>query len=197
MERLSELDKNLFLVLNDLHAEWLDQPMWYFSNTLLWLPLYGFIAYFIIKDFRREAWIIFAFIALTILLSDQITSSLLKPWVARLRPSRDPSLQDIVHYVGNYRGGLYGFASSHAANTFGVSMFVVLLYRNRRKGMFVLFFWATFVSYTRIYLGVHYPGDIIGGIFVGVLVALICFAGLQFGRQRWRAATAEESLTKE
>jgi undecaprenyl-diphosphatase len=185
MERLSEIDRNIFLFFNDLHTDWLDQPMWYFSNTLFWIPLYAVLAYFIIKDFRGDAWMIFTAIALTILLSDQITSSLLKPWVARVRPSRDPSLQDVIHYVGNYRGGLYGFASSHAANTFGVAMLLVLIYRDKRRGMFLLFFWAAFVSYTRIYLGVHYPGDLIGGAIVGILVAILCFTLYQLARSKW------------
>jgi undecaprenyl-diphosphatase len=92
----------------------------------------------------------------------------MKPYFLRLRPTHDPELQDIVHTVNNYKGGLYGFASSHAANTFGVAMFLWLLLKPKYPWVVFLFLWATLVTYTRIYLGVHFPGDIVVGGLIGI-----------------------------
>jgi undecaprenyl-diphosphatase len=114
-------------------------------------------------------------IALTILLADQITSTFMKPFFSRLRPTHDPELENLVHIVNGYRGGKFGFASSHAANTFGLAMFVFLLFRNRSKHVAWIFLWAAVVAYSRIYLGVHYPGDIIVGGFVGMICAFGCY----------------------
>ena len=174
MESLKEFDKDLFLYLNGLHASWLDQPMFVFSNTVTWIPLYAFLLYLFIRDYGRDTWIFLLGVVLTIVLADQISSSLIKPVFERLRPSHDPTLKGMVHYVNDYHGGLYGFVSSHAANTFGTATFFFLLFRRKRKGIFVLYSWALFVSFTRIYLGVHYPGDIVGGALVGVCCAYLC-----------------------
>lgn len=121
-------------------------------------------------------------VALTIILSDQITTGLMKPYFARLRPSHEPSLEGMVHLVNNYKGAMYGFASSHAANTFGTAAFLWLLFRKSKPWMAWLFLWATLVSYTRIYLGVHYPADIVVGGLVGILCGWISFK--LFGRLR-------------
>jgi undecaprenyl-diphosphatase len=173
MDELIELDKEAFLFLNDLNAAWLDQPMFLLSKTFLWIPLYAYVLYIIYSEYKTNSWIILIGIAVAITLSDQITSGLMKPFFERLRPSNDPSLGEMVHIVNKYRGSRFGFASSHAANTFGTATFLYLLLKEKRRGLFVLFFWAAFVSYTRIYLGVHYPGDIIAGAIVGALCAML------------------------
>ena len=113
---------------------------------------------------------ILAGVVFVVIFSDQISSSLLKPFFQRLRPSHNPDIENLVHIVNDSRGGLYGFVSSHAANTFGVATFVALVFRH--KGITpVIYFWPMLVSYSRIYLAKHYLGDIIGGAIVGVLVA--------------------------
>ena len=168
-----ELDKNLFLELNSYHAEWLDSIMIYVTETLVWIPLYLFIAYWIFRIYGKKGVLILVCIALTILLADQITSSFMKPFFARLRPTHDPALENVVHIVNGYRGGKFGFASSHAANTFGLALFIFLLFRDRTRQVGWIFAWALLVAYSRIYLGVHYPGD----IFVGAVVGLICAVG--------------------
>lgn len=188
MDELVEVDKKAFLFLNDLNASWLDQPMMLMSNTLLWIPLYALLLFLIVRQYGKLSWIIVLGIILTIVLSDQITSSVMKPYFERLRPSRDPTLGDIVHVVDGYRGGLYGFASSHAANTFGVATFIFLLLRKNHPGLFVLFFWALLVSYTRIYLGVHYPGDILAGALVGIASAFACVHLTLFAHNRYGLA---------
>ncbi|MES1225380.1 MAG: phosphatase PAP2 family protein [Bacteroidota bacterium] len=142
------------------------------TKTLAWLPLYLFLLFLIYKNYNKQTWIPLIGITITILLADQITSSIMKPYFMRLRPSNEPSLVGIVHLVNDYRGGLYGFASSHAANTFGTAVFFWLLLRDQYKAMPLIFFWATGLTYTRIYLGVHYPGDILVGMLVGVCSGL-------------------------
>lgn len=172
LDRLIELDRDLFVYLNKLHTSWLDSAMYYISGDYAWIPLYLFLLFLVYKKYKRNTWIVLIGITLTIVLSDQITTGLMKPYFMRLRPSHDPQLQDIVHIVNNYQGGLYGFASSHAANTFGAAMFFWLVLRSQYRKIGFLFLWATIVSYTRIYLGVHYPGDVFVGACIGVLSAV-------------------------
>jgi undecaprenyl-diphosphatase len=171
IEQLIELDKKAFFFFNGLHTPWLDQPMYFLSNTMAWLPLYVVMLYLIYKNFGTRSWIILLALAVTITLSDQITSTLMKPFFQRLRPTWEPDHEGLIHIVNGYKGRKYGFASSHAADTFGTATLLTLLLTYRYRWMFLLFIWAAFVSYTRIYLGVHYPGDIIAGALVGALCA--------------------------
>ena len=176
MEEILELDRELFLELNSsFHNPWLDQLMMFLSTTTAWIPLYLFLLYLLIKNYGKHTWLILLAVALTILLADQITSSIMKPFFERLRPSHEPSLAERVYIVNQYRGGKFGFASSHAANTFGIATLMWLVLKAYRPWISLLFLWAVFVGYTRIYLGVHYPGDILAGFFVGFLCALAAF----------------------
>jgi undecaprenyl-diphosphatase len=176
MEFFLELDKNLFIELNSYHADWLDSTMAVISHKLTWIPFYVMIVYFIFKTYGvRRGGVAVICIVLTIVLADQITSTFMKPFFARLRPSHEPGLQDVVHIVNGYRGEKFGFASSHAANTFGLAMFVLLLFRNLTRHIGWIFLWALLVGYSRIYLGVHYPGDILVGGVVGMICAAGCF----------------------
>ncbi|RAV98644.1 phosphatase PAP2 family protein [Pseudochryseolinea flava] len=175
MEKIIELDKKLLLFLNSFHAPWLDPIMLFITHTTTWIPLYLFLVYLISRDYKKEVWIILLGIVLTILLADQITASIMKPYFERWRPSREPTLQGLVHLVDGYVGGKYGFASSHAANTFGTATFFFLLYRHSKKWIVILFLWAAVMTYTRIYLGVHYPGDILVGGIIGVLSGIAGF----------------------
>ncbi|MGC8823743.1 MAG: phosphatase PAP2 family protein [Bacteroidales bacterium] len=176
---LNQIDTNFFLWLNQLHTPWLDPVMWFLSLTKVWIPLYLILAGWIVYRYRKVSWVILLAVGISIVLSDRISSGVIKPAVCRLRPSHKPTLQDKVHIVNNYRGGKYGFVSSHAANTFALALFMSLLIR-RRRWTFLFFLWAFLVSYSRIYLGVHYPGDIIGGAMVGMGCAYLVFLGMQY-----------------
>lgn len=176
MEYLIELDRKLLLYLNGFHTDWLDPVMFLLSNTLFWLPLYLWLIFATQKKYQKAVWIVLAGGIVTILLADQITATLMKPYFARLRPSHDPAIKDQLHLVkdfnGNvYAGGLYGFASSHAANTFGTALFFFLFLKPVYRWAALLFVWAILMTYTRIYLGVHFPGDILVGMIVGLLSA--------------------------
>jgi undecaprenyl-diphosphatase len=175
IEQLVEYDKELLQFLNGYHTPWLDPVMLILTETITWLPLYLFLFYLVIKEYKKESWIILLGVALTILLSDQITASIMKPYFARLRPSREPTLQGLVHLVRGYTGGQFGFASSHAANSFGVTTFFFLVFGSSKRWIGWLFLWAAFITYTRIYLGVHYPGDILVGALVGMICGWIAF----------------------
>jgi len=147
--------------------------MFYATKTFFWLPLYLLLIFLIFKNYKQEGWFILIGAVVTIVLTDQITSSLMKPFFARLRPSQDPTLEGLVHLVNGYKGGLYGFASSHAANTFGTAIFSWLVLKSFYKRMGWIFVWAIFMTYTRIYLGVHFPGDILAGAIIGLICGWI------------------------
>lgn len=163
------------MYLNGLHTPWLDPIMLFITETLSWLPLHLFLLYLIFKDHQKKGWLVLIGLVITIVLADQVTSTLMKPYFGRFRPAHEPSLQSLVHIVNGYRGGKFGFASSHAANTFGTATFLFLLFGKTRKWIVMLFLWAAVVTYSRIYLGVHYPGDILVGSLVGMLSAVAGF----------------------
>ncbi len=169
MQTLIDLDKKLLLFLNGLNSPHLDPVMFYTTKTFFWLPLYLLLIFLIFKNYKQEGWFILIGAVVTIVLTDQITSSLMKPFFARLRPSQDPTLEGLVHLVNGYKGGLYGFASSHAANTFGTAIFSWLVLKSFYKRIGWIFAWAIFMTYTRIYLGVHFPGDILAGVIIGLI----------------------------
>ena len=169
-----EIDKKAFLYFNSIHSPAWDNVMWWISRTNSWIPLYIILLIFIIYRERPYRFIFtILFVALVVGLCDQI-SVLIKNLVERPRPTHDPEIADLVYIVRNYRGGTFGFVSSHAANVFGIATFLSNQFKRFRWRLF-LFSWATLVAYSRIYLGVHYPLDIICGATLGVLIGIICY----------------------
>lgn len=171
---IMSLDQDLFLYLNSLHNSFGDHFFWMYTDTLIWLPLYASILYVIIKQQGQKSWITILFIILMVVLCDQISSQIFKDGFQRLRPSQNPLLEGLVHLVNGRKGGLYGFVSSHATNSFGLAMFSSLLFRYKPLTI-VIFIWALINSYSRIYLGLHYPGDILGGGLLGIGVAVLVY----------------------
>jgi undecaprenyl-diphosphatase len=193
LEKLLEADQELLLTLNRWHAPWLDTSMWVMTHTIAWLPLYLWLLLLVIKVYRKRWWLPLLAVALTLLLTDRITSGFMKPYFGRLRPSHNPELAGKLHLVEGYTGGLYGFASGHAANSFGLALMVWLMLRRFYPHAGWLFAWALLVSYTRIYLGVHYPGDILAGAAVGVGCAALVYR--IFYKQLDAAAQKKEAPT--
>lgn len=190
LDRLIQWDKELLVVLNGFHTPWLDPVMLLMTRTLFWFPLYVFLIFLLFRNFRNRAWLLLIGVAFTLLLSDQLTSELIKPFFARLRPSHDPSLAGVLHLVNGYRADEYGFSSGHAANTFGLAVFIWFTFRSIYKWMALIFIWAGFMTYTRIYLGVHFPGDILAGIVLGLCCGA-CGIAISHHLRTWRAPAKE------
>lgn len=174
LQTLDTLDKQWLLALNNDYPAFWDGLMYGISDKLTWIPFYLALIYSLIKSLKKQSWFIILALIVCIIIADQVSSGLIKEMVHRLRPSRNPDLENAVCLLKGYRGGKYGFVSSHAANSFGLAMLTSLFFRNR-KYTIIVFFWAAIVAYSRIYLGVHYPGDVIGGAIVGVGAAMLVY----------------------
>ena len=184
-----EIDKELFLFLNSLHNPFWDTIMLMVTRKETWIPFYLVILFFIVKNYRSKALPIIFLLALTIIASDQI-SVILKEGIQRLRPVHDPVIGPLVHNVLR-KGSLYGFVSSHAANGFAIFVFSSRLFKN--KGYyFLMLFWAVLFSYSRIYSGVHYPLDIIGGAVLGWGIGELCFKFLMLIENRYLISRSPE-----
>ena len=170
LEKILDYEHDLFLLLNSLQSPFGDQFMWLFSGKIAWMPL---VVFFIVIIFykNRSRWkeilLIFVAVAIAITLCDQFASGFCKPIFARFRPTFHPDFMDEVNTVFGYRGGRYGFISSHAANAFGFATLTSLIFKNRFYSVMLLI-WATVTSYSRIYLGVHFISDIVPGIIAGI-----------------------------
>ncbi len=190
MDYLIHIDQQWLLAINGWHSEWADILMWYISKSTTWLPLYALLVGLIVYRFgilspslcregRRgssllRVLIILAGFAVAVGVSDFVSSGIIKPWVCRLRPTHEPELAGLIHLVNGYTGGLYGFVSSHAANTMACALLFALLYRNKYATV-GLMLWVALNCYSRMYLGVHYPADIIGGLAIGALMATLTY----------------------
>ena len=164
------MDRQLTLLLNGSQSLFLDGVAWTATRTLTWIPLAIVLLYVVVRDNNlRGIWHVVLGIALSILLADQMASSVFKPLVARWRPTHNPEIMYMVDVVNGYRGGNYGFFSSHASNTWAIAMFVSLLAR-RRFLTISLASWALLNCWTRVYLGVHYVGDLAVGTLWGLFV---------------------------
>lgn len=176
IEKLEQFDRDLFLTLNGLHADWLDPVMWWISSIVLWIPLFLFVMYYAYKKGQiRLMLILTGGVALCILLSDRISVELFKEVFQRYRPTHNTEIGDLVHTVikpngEEYRGGMYSFVSSHATNFMSIGTFVFLHLKKYSKYWSLLFVWVALVAYSRIYLGVHYPADLVCGAMLGATI---------------------------
>ncbi len=184
VEGLLPSERDLFFALNGSESIFLDNVMWTISGRLIWIPFYLFILFlFFYRVPRKEGILAALFLILVFVLCDQVSSSLFKPFFERFRPTHHPDFKDLVDTVNNYRGGRYGFISGHATNSFGLAVFVSMVFKHRAVTATTLL-WALLNSYTRVYLGVHFVSDIVAGMVVGSLVALLVYEAYSWTRAR-------------
>lgn len=195
LERLLQIDTDLLLAINAWHSPWADTLMWIISAKATWIPLYLLLIGLLVYRYRQPSshpqysWIkkiptcviMIGMIALAVGMADFIASGILKPLVARPRPTRVPDLEGVIHLVNGYRSGKYGFVSSHAANTMACALLFSLIWR-KKITTFLLMLWVAANCYSRMYLGVHYPLDILGGLIVGMGTALLGFVVLRWSK---------------
>jgi undecaprenyl-diphosphatase len=165
---LERFDQQLFLFINSANSPFFDQVMHTLSGKLIWVPLYLAILVFLGIKYKRKFLIIIIFIILAATLADQ-SSVIVKNLVHRLRPCHEPSIMSIVHLVNGDCGGVYGFVSSHATNTFDVAL-LSLSFIKKRWYTISIILWASIICYSRVYLGVHYPGDVLCGAILGSFI---------------------------
>ena len=175
-QSLMETDQTVFLYLNGLYTSFGDYFMSSFSGKVIWAPMYSSVLYVLLKnaDWKVALYCLIA-IVLTITFADQACATFIRPAVARLRPcSPDNPISELVHLVNGKRSGSFSFPSCHAANSFGLAFMLMYLFRNRWLTAFILI-WAVINSYSRIYLGVHYPTDLLAGAIVGATGATLMY----------------------
>lgn len=169
------MDQAITLFFNGSHSLYLDAFAWSATHIQVWIPFLLVIVYVLFKehDFAHFFFIIGAAI-FCVVISDQVASSIFKPLIARWRPTHNPQIMHLTDIVAGYRGGYFGFFSSHAANTFSIATFLSLIFRDRNVYI-SLFCWALLNCWTRIYLGVHYMTDLLVGALWGSMIAFLAF----------------------
>lgn len=186
LEALQSFDRRVLLAVNHAHTPALDALMQFASNRNAWFPCYFLLILWLIYLFRHRAWLLLPLIIAAVGLADSTTSRLFKPFFARLRPCHDPTLLGQLHLPDGC-GGQFGFLSSHAANSFALAIFLDLIlpkghFRALKIGAFG---WALLLSYSRMYLGAHFPADVLGGAVVGALLGWLAAGAFQQLSARW------------
>ncbi|MCC7301165.1 MAG: phosphatase PAP2 family protein [Bacteroidia bacterium] len=175
IEALENLDRSIFLALNGAHNSFWDVVMFWASNKWVWMPFYVVLFIIVYIQFRRRTGLILLLAAGLVVCTDQSANLFKNKLVQRYRPCHNYELKEVIHLNGEC-GGKFGFVSSHASNTFGMAAFLLLLLRFKSAFAWVLILlWAALVSYSRIYNGVHYPADILGGALIGILMGVLCY----------------------
>ncbi len=198
-EKILDYEREVFLWLNGSDSPYFDHFMWLYTNKIVWFPLALFFIFLLIYKKNWKEWCLVLFsLFLVFLLCDQFASGVCKPLFARFRPTFHPDFKNQVDIVFGYRGGRYGFISSHAANAFGFAAFTSLLFRDRRYTV-AIFIWSTIMAYTRIYLGVHFITDVIPGAVFGILFGYLVYLFYRYSRKKligYEGGTALYSKTR-
>lgn len=168
IEQILQYDTDLFLFLNGLGTETWDGFWMFYTTKFYWIPLYAVLLYLVYKHQNKKAFLLtILVVALMVAFTDQVTN-LFKDGFARPRPCHQEGVMDVMRLVKSYCGYPYGFVSGHASNSMGVAVFIGLMLRNQYKYLiFVMLFWAAVMAYSRVYIGVHYPLDIVCGMLLG------------------------------
>lgn len=190
IDYLIEIDTNAFLWLNSHHNLFWDVVMKMASGKIIWGGMYLAVIYAIWKTYGWRATLVMVLAAgAAVALADQISASLLRPIFERLRPANPNNpISSLVHIVDGYRAGRYGFPSSHAANTFAAATLLSLLFKQPRFTV-AMFLWALLNCYSRIYLGVHYPGDLLFGLTIGLIIGWLLFLIARWILRSWRMSS--------
>ncbi len=178
MSVLGKIKSLDYLIFSKVNGEWhnpfLDTVLPFLRQSYLWIPFYLFLAIFVPLNFKRSGWYWCLCFILTAILSDYISSTLIKGTVLRLRPCQDPLLMQHIRLLTNYCPGNSSFTSSHATNHFAAAMYIFTTFKKPvSKGWALLFLWAFIISYTQVYVGIHFPADVIGGALAGLLIGYL------------------------
>ena len=184
LQRLVDIDKQVMLTLNGSDSLYMDGVMKVYTSTMVWIPVALVLLFVLLKNNTPRISILAVLaVVLTIVACDQVSSHLIKPLVGRLRPCNDPTIMHLIDTVNGYRSGGYSFVSSHACNSFGIFTLVSLMIRNRTHSLSLLL-WAAINAFSRIYLGVHYPGDILCGALLGAVIGTVVYLIFNFIRHK-------------
>ena len=175
MEQLLSYDRHLFKLINyEWHNSFFDWLMPWLRNSLVWYPLYLFLLLAVLINYKKTGWWWLLFAVCTVILSDFISSYIIKGNIIRLRPCNDPSIADWVRVLVGYRPQSSSFTSSHAANHFALAMYIYMTMKKHFAKWSALFFlWAFSISFAQVYVGVHYPLDITCGALIGILIGYL------------------------
>jgi undecaprenyl-diphosphatase len=180
LEFLNHIDTQIFLFLNQFHTPFFDELMHFVSKSYILMSLIlSFVITISIYFFKKKSWLIIFAILLNFGLTDSISSKVFKPGFKRLRPCKEQSIKAQVHTYGKCYGGKYGFVSSHAANTMGLAILLTFLFRHKLWWISIFYPFSVLTSYSRIYLGKHYPFDLLGGWILALMTSILVFYGLK------------------
>ena len=177
IEKIEQIDRQLLFAINDANSPLFDTIMWWVSKPAFGIPFYLLFVFLLYKYFGwKSALIIVLSTVAAVGLADLSAKYLFKEMFERFRPSQNFEIKDQLHYVNSYHGGMYGFVSSHAANMFSIAMILGLWLKKKiRYSLHFLLIWAALIGYRRVYLGVHYPSDVLCGALLGMSIAFLIY----------------------